>query len=204
MDELAEKAVKGDKNALRELIRGCASALTARIGPGIPAKFRAVLDAEDVLQITFVDVIQNIGRFEYRGEGSFLAWITTIAENNLRDAVKGLSRKKRQPPDGAILGAGVAGDSCVTLLRSLLSDDKSPTRLVREQEARQYLDSALAKLPPDNARAVRLYDLEEKSIQDVADEMGRSRGAVHMLRARAHEHLRELLIDMGRFYTTGS
>lgn len=204
MDELTEKAVRGDKNALRALIRGCAGALTARIGPGIPAKFRAVLDVEDVLQVTFLQVIQNIGRFEYRGEGSFLAWVSTVAENNLRDAIRGLNRKKRQPMDGVVLGAGAATDTCVTLLANLSSDGKSPTRIVREEEARRFLASALADLPSDYACAVQLYDLEERSIQEVADKMGRSCGAVHMLRSRAYDQLREILIDEGRFYTTGS
>jgi hypothetical protein len=38
-----------------------------------------------------------------------------------------------------------------------------------------------------------MYDLEDRAIDDVTKALGRTRGAVHMLRARAHERLRELL-----------
>ena len=48
---------------------------------------------------------------------------------------------------------------------------------------------------------IRLYDLEGRPIAEVAAEMGRSSGAVHMLRARAHDRLRELLGPESAFFT---
>ncbi|MHC5109075.1 MAG: RNA polymerase sigma factor, partial [Planctomycetota bacterium] len=56
-----------------------------------------------------------------------------------------------------------------------------------------YLSSALESLPADYETAIRLYDFDGMTIDDVADQMNRSTGAVHMLRARAHDRLRELL-----------
>jgi RNA polymerase sigma-70 factor, ECF subfamily len=35
-------------------------------------------DAEDVLSGSFVRIFRNIGRFEYRGEGSLVKWVNTI------------------------------------------------------------------------------------------------------------------------------
>ena len=40
---------------------------------------------------------------------------------------------------------------------------------------------------------IRLVDLEQKPFAEVANELDRSIGAVHMLRSRAHDRLRELL-----------
>ena len=55
------------------------------------------------------------------------------------------------------------------------------------------LNAALNTLPADYRTAVRLYDLEGRPVAEVAGTMGRSAGAVHMLRARAHERLRAFL-----------
>lgn len=41
-------------------------------------------DAEDVTSTIFMHVIEKIGQFEYRGEGSFAAWLFRIAYNNVQ------------------------------------------------------------------------------------------------------------------------
>ena len=48
---------------------------------------------------------------------------------------------------------------------------------------------------------MRLYDLECQPPQQVAEALGRSVGAVHMLRARAHDRLRELLGSASKFFS---
>lgn len=202
MENLEERAVRGDQAAQAELMSACAGALRSRLSPSIPSKFRSLIDVDDILQVTFIDVIVNINRFESRGEGAFLAWITRLAENNLRDAVRGLERKKRQPPGHKLTGAHGSEESYTALINTLSSGGKTPTRIAREDEATRHIEAALGDLPPDYAKAVRLYDLQCMSIQEVAADMDRSQGAVHMLRARGHERLREILIDLGRFFTT--
>ncbi len=59
----------------------------------------------------------------------------------------------------------------------------------------------LAKLPPDYATVIRLYDLQGKPIAEVAADLGRSEGAVYMLRARTHDRLRELLPGESKFFS---
>jgi RNA polymerase sigma factor (sigma-70 family) len=48
-------------------------------------------DAEEALGNTFIRVFNNIGQFEYRGEGSLLKWINTIVIN---ECIRFLSRYK--------------------------------------------------------------------------------------------------------------
>jgi len=55
-------------------------------------------------------------------------------------------------------------------------------------------------LPPDYEKVVRLYDLQCKSAVEVAAELGRSEGAVYMLRARAHERLKQELGSSSQFF----
>ena len=60
---------------------------------------------------------------------------------------------------------------------------------------------ALGSLPGDYEKVVRMYDLEGRPIGEVAAELGRSEGAVYMLRARAHDRLREQMGPASKFFT---
>jgi RNA polymerase sigma factor (sigma-70 family) len=86
-----------------------------------------------------------------------------------------------------------ADDSCIALLDLVGYTTTTPSRHAIKNESREILDKAIAQLPDDYQTALRLYDLECKSAAEVAAAMGRSQGAVHMLRARALERLREIL-----------
>jgi RNA polymerase sigma factor (sigma-70 family) len=79
------------------------------------------------------------------------------------------------------------------MLEMLGATSATPSRAAALNESRTLLESAIARLPADYAMVVQLYDLEGNSIAEVAVAMKRSAGAVHMLRARAHDSLRELL-----------
>jgi RNA polymerase sigma factor (sigma-70 family) len=48
-------------------------------------------DAEEALGNAFIRVFNNIGQFEYRGEGSLLKWVNTIVIN---ECIRFLSRNK--------------------------------------------------------------------------------------------------------------
>src|SRR5262249_861072 len=142
----------------------------------------------------------QIGKFKAEGAGAFLGWLTRIAQNNLRDAVRELSAVKRSPPGQRVV-AGNQQDSESVLLANLGITTTTPSRNVASEEVRAAINNAIALMPPDYGTVVRLYDLEGKSIGDVAAAMRRSTGAAHMLRTRAHEHLRDILGSDTAFFS---
>ncbi|MEW6073416.1 MAG: sigma-70 family RNA polymerase sigma factor [Planctomycetota bacterium] len=121
---------------------------------------------------------------------------TGRTSSNLRDGWRALERDKRPDPRRRADPAAAEG-----LLDALRSEITSPSRAAARGEAAALLEAALAGLPDDYARVVRLYDLEGRTIEETADALGRSRGAVHMLRQRAHDRLRERLGRPERFLT---
>jgi RNA polymerase sigma factor (sigma-70 family) len=64
-----------------------------------------------------------------------------------------------------------------------------------QQERRVSLAAALAALPPRYRIAIERYDLEGRSIDETAAELGCSPGGVHLVRNRAFQRLRTLLAD---------
>jgi RNA polymerase sigma-70 factor (ECF subfamily) len=198
--ELLEKAAEGDTAALRALLERFGPQVRNVIRGRIGKQWRAVLDADDVLQVTYLEAFLQIDQLNARDAASFAAWLTRIAENNLRDAIKELERQKRPHPSKRVQ-RGAGDESCLTLLEVVGGTTTTPSRKAAQREAADIIRSALDRLPADYCQAVRLYDLEGRSSEQVAATLGRSVGAVHMLRARAHDRLRALLGSESKFFS---
>lgn len=186
------RAAGGDRAALRELLEEFGPQVWVQINAGIGAQWRSSIDADDVMQVTYLEAFLRIDRCEARTPAAFVAWLRRIAENNLKDAIKELGRKKRPNPARRVHATDEA-ESCVTLVEMLGAGISTPSRQVAKQEAAEVIGAMLKRLPPDYGKVIRLYDLQGHDIAEVASELGRSTGAVHMLRARAHDRLRGLV-----------
>lgn len=201
-DKLLEKAMGGDQDALVELLDALGPEVRRRIASKLDGPWRSVLDADDVMQVTYMEACMKLDRFTGGGASGFLAWLSRLAENNLIDAIRSLESAKRPDPRKRIGPVRRSyEDSVVTLVEMLGSTSMTPSRVAGKAEAGRFLEAALARLPADYAKVIRLYDLEGRSIGEVASQLGRSEGAVYMLRARAHEQLKEFLGPAGRFFT---
>ncbi len=197
---LFEKAVRGDDDALRALLQRHGPQVRTVVSGKIGRQWQTVLDADDVMQVTYLEAFLQIDQLMARDPASFTRWLTRIAENNLRDAIKVLERPKRPPPCKRVQASGDA-DSYVELLDLLASDSATPSRTAAKQEVVRIVDSALGELPGDYGTVIRLYDLEGGSAAQVAASMNRSVGAVHMLRSRAHVRLRQMLGSPSKFFS---
>lgn len=198
-------AVAGDADALSRLLRAHGPLLQQHFADRIGRRHQNMLTADDVVQVTFMEAFLRVGTFVYAGEGSFLAWLRQIGENNLRDAIRELEADKR-PPEPRRVASAPDADSYTTFLATLAGSFTSPTEHLRRGDAKEVLRVAMEKLPGDYAKVLRLYDLEERHVDEVstAFDPPRSRGAIHMLRARAFDCLRELLGQPERFLTTSA
>lgn len=163
----------------------------------MPRRLAGVLDLDDLLQETFVDVFLDIADFCPRQPESFDRWVTLIARNNLRNVIRNLTAQKR---GGQYVRQSAASpeDSYTSLLCMLSGTGSSPSKAVNAQEAKTALESVLRQLPEVYQLVVRAMDLEDRSVADVAQRLGRKAGAVFMLRSRAHRMLRDLLLAGGR------
>ena len=109
----------------------------------------------------------------------------------------------RQPP-GKRVELPHGDDSHLALYELLGATSTTPSRQAARHEAKATLQAAIAELPPAYAQVVRLYDLDGRSGPEVAAAMRRSRGAIFMLRGRAHDRLREILGSPTKFLSSGA
>jgi RNA polymerase sigma factor (sigma-70 family) len=201
-EEHVERATQGDRAALTELLELEGPAVRRVVEAELPKRFQSLLSADDVMQQTYADAFLGIERFVPRGEGAFRAWLTRLAKRNLVDAVRMLSAEKRGG-DRRRVDAHALEESYAALYEVVQRTLSTPSRQVASREARAALDDALAKLPEHYAKVVRMYDLEGRPIEEVADSLGRRVGATYMLRSRAHDRLGVLMGSASQFFTAG-
>jgi len=194
--EQVARAVAGNKDALSGLLESFGPEVEA--GLHIAATWQGQLDACDVMQVTYLDAFIQIHTFDPARAEAFPAWLRRMAENNLRDAIRGLEAKKN-PPLRLKLDA-YGGDSAIALFDVLTAGTGTASQVVRKNERAERVHSALRLLPADYARTIQLYDLEGRPVEEVAAALERSVGAVYMLRMRAHDRLRELLGSGSQFF----
>ncbi len=189
---LISRAKGGDGQALCALLneRGCR--LERYIDRQIPATCRGSVEAQDVLQVTYIEAFLRLAPFKGAEMPTLEAWLYRAAKHNLLDALRALGADKRPPP-GRRMRSGPADDSHTTLLLTIAAPGTTPTRNATRNEVKEYVERALTCLPPLYREVVERYDLNGQPIGEVAKAMHKSPGAVHMIRARAHERLREIL-----------
>ena len=125
--------------------------------------------AQDLTSDVFHKALASIQSFEWRGV-PFAGWLLRIAANMIVD------RSKRS-------GREVSGQDD-------LPDPVSQPKLEEiDQHARLF--RLVEQLPPDQRRVIGMRFAEEKSIREIAHELGRSEGAVKQLQFRALQNLRD-------------
>jgi len=159
--------------------------------------------AEEVVQETWVGVLEGLSRFE--GRSSLKTWIFRILTN--RAKTRG-QRERRYEPMG--LG-GDSGDNldgpAVDPDRFLKSgyfvdhwvsqpnawEDKTPERLLLSKETRAQIEKAIEALPPTQRQVITLRDIEEVSSQEVCNILDITETNQRVLLHRARSKVRRTL-----------
>jgi RNA polymerase sigma-70 factor (ECF subfamily) len=125
--------------------------------------------AQDITAEVFHQALANLGRFEWRGV-PFSAWLIRIAANAIADRWQRTNREQELPPE-ELAEPGVDG----------------------ALERRTMLFKLVDALPEDQRTVILRRFVEQRSIREIAHELGRSEGAVKQLQFRALQSMRERL-----------
>jgi len=142
----------------------------------ISRRVRDRATAEDLTADVFHDALRKLYSFEWRGI-PFGAWLIRIAANAIIDKAKRAAREQE-----LLTASGI--EMC----------DPDPSAAfdagLEEIENRERLALLLDALPADQKRVIKLRFIEEKSVRDIARELGRTEGAVKQLQFRGLQNLR--------------
>lgn len=130
-------------------------------------------EAEDLTAQTFERALHAIGRYDDRGK-PLSSWLFTIAAHLVVDHARERARN-------------AGGD---VSLDTRHDTGGGPEAQVAEWESDLEMRSLIATLPPEQQRALQLRYWQERSIAEVAREMGRNENAAKQLLHRAIRTLR--------------
>lgn len=183
---LLEKARSGDRDALSRMFEKHRRRLAVLIHFKLGREARAHTDVEDILQETLLRAFKDLEGFRYQASGSFVRWLSSIADHAIVDRVRYLSRERRA-------GEEVRFRSPSNPTGPEPRDSLTPSRLFSQLEGVQRLMDALEKLPEDYRQAILLAKLEGMSTAEISERMGKPRDAVALLVYRAVKRLGVLL-----------
>jgi RNA polymerase sigma-70 factor (ECF subfamily) len=179
-----EMARRGDFAAFESLVarfQGRVFGLARRIT-------RQEQDAEDVVQQTFLSVIEHLD--DFRKESSVATWILRIAANH---SLK-ILRKRRGLPT-VPLEANADDDTYATVPHPdfIAQWRDNPEDLAQHAETKRFIESSLAELDEKYRVVFVLRDVEGLSTKETAELVGISEANVKVRLLRARLLLREKL-----------
>jgi len=155
---------------------------------------RAKVSSSDIVQQTLLQAHQHLDQFQGQTEAELAAWLRQILVRNLIDTLRKYRSQARDIAKERPLEAE-AEKSSQHLERWLASEESSPSRLLMEEEQLFHLAKALALLPEDQRIVVELKHLQERSIAEIAQHLGKTESSVVGLLRRGLKRLREVMTD---------
>ena len=151
--------------------------LAPRIYKFISFKVQQREQAEDILQDTFIKAWRGLGTLRLE-ELNFTAWLYRIARNSVNDYYR---KVYRQPP-------ALELDEAL----NVASGESPLTAAIRESDL-EHVRNASSKLPAHYRQVIELRFIQEFSVEETAQVVGKSSLAIRLIQHRALKQLRTIL-----------
>ena len=174
---LVRRAHDGDQAAIDALFARYLPRLQRWAHGRLPAWARGSLDTHDLVQDTFMQVLQRLDQFEPRHEGAFQGYLRQALFNRVRDEIRRATRR---------------GGPASELDEDKATAEPSPLEQAIGQETLERYEAALARLREDDREAIILRIELGYPYSEIVTALGKpSVAAAHMAVSRALVRLAE-------------
>lgn len=173
-----------DQAAARELVQHLYPLIIRIVRSHLPRR----VAEEDLAQEVFLKMFSRLD--QYQGAVPFPHWVSRIAVTTCIDHLR--AQKRRPEFRWADLSEKEAEvlDAVMTNERDVAVNDA--------MAARELVHKLLAQLKPDDQLVIRLLDLEQKSIAEIAQLTGWNQSLIKVRAFRARRKLQKLFQDLQR------
>ncbi len=185
---LVSEASRGSEIAVDELLERYVPELRAyvrlRAGPDV----RAREGVSDIVQSTCREVIENIDRFRWGGERGFRRWLYASALRRIVDKHDFHHAQKRdvarETPAAALAGLR-SDDGALPDLGAYVTSLSTPSRMAVAREEAVRIEAAFDAISDEDRDLIVQSRLLGVSHRELAEERGKSEGAVRVALHRA-------------------
>jgi len=193
--QLLALAKDGNESAISQLwkVYGARVHWIMRLRMG--RELRSKLESMDLAQDALVSTLEGLRNFTYKNEGDFLRWLSTIAENRLRDNLDKLHADKRDIRKEVQLGPYGPTTSSEAISAPEPIQATTPSVILSNKEDISKLEDAIDQLKPEYRDAIILAKLDGLSYKEMAERLGKSNEAARKLVSRAMAALTSVFVS---------
>jgi len=184
--DLVERFKRGEQGAFSLLFGKYRRRLAVLLHYRMREDLRGRLEVDDILQEVFLAAAQGLGRFDYQSPGSFMAWLSRIADHAIVDAARYENRQKRRAQEMLSFKSESNPNGAEPM------DFMTPSRVFAQQESLQALLRKLDALSPEYRGVILLAKFEGLTTAEISERLAKSRESVALLLHRALKRFREL------------
>jgi len=184
--DLVERFKRGEQGAFSLLFGKYKRRLAVLLHYRMSEDLRGRLEVDDILQEVFLAAAQGLGRFDYQSPGSFMAWLSRIADHAIVDAARYENRQKRRAQEMLSFKSESNPNGAEPM------DFMTPSRVFAQQESLQALLRKLDALSPEYRGVILLAKFEGLTTAEISERLAKSRESVALLLHRALKRFREL------------
>jgi RNA polymerase sigma-70 factor (ECF subfamily) len=193
--ELIDRAISGDDDAVNALLQRHRSALVRLVALRLDRGVQRRVDASDVVQDVLLEANRRLADYLRDRKLPFHLWLRQIAQDRMIDAHRRHRGAARRSVDREqSLSASYDVDESAPDLAALLRDrELTPAAAATARELNQRFEAAIARLEEADREVILMRHFEQLSNQEVAQLLTISEPAAGMRYLRAMRRLRAML-----------
>lgn len=153
-------------------------------------RLQAKIAPSDIVQETMLQAFRAWDNLCATSEGERLAWLRQILVRNLLHAVRDFQRAKRDVKREQPY-LRLADQSSAQLAAVCAADQTSPSQIAIRAEEMLRVATALQELPDEQRAALVAYYWRGRTLAEISEELGKSRGAIAGLIYRGVKRLKQ-------------
>jgi RNA polymerase sigma-70 factor (ECF subfamily) len=196
--ELIDRAISGDDDAVNALLERHRSALVRLVALRLDRGVQRRVDASDVVQDVLVEANRRLAEYLRDRKLPFHLWLRQIAHDRMIDAHRRHRTAARRSVDREQSLSAPHDASSPDLVALIRDRELTPAAAATARELNERFEAAVALLDEPDREVILMRHFEQLSNQEVAESLAISEPAAGMRYLRAIRRLRTMLNESGR------
>ena len=191
-NELLDRIRKGDVDALAEYIEKQRLPLISVIRRKMSGGLMSKVEPDDIFQEVCTSAMQSLKDVDFTDRDPFI-WLCHLVDRRVVDAHRRFNAKKRAADQEVRMFGGDASQGGV--IDMLVASITSPSMAFSRKQKEAKLWTALRALPEDQQQALTLRYVQNLGSKEIAEQLGKSDGAVRVMLTRATKKLEQIMSE---------